>query len=106
MSAEGWILMVGLRVLDIGLLAAWLVWFFRLRDDDDGDDGPGGGPGSKPGDGSGPRGPGVRLPQGGRRIRDHGGSPGWRPSRRPARRSPAPLPARVRKPRPYVPAHR
>ena len=30
--------MVGLRVFDVGALIVWLVWFFRLRDDD-GDDG-------------------------------------------------------------------
>ena len=38
--------MVGFRVFDVGLLILWLVWFFRLRDDEDdetGDDGPGGG---------------------------------------------------------------
>ena len=36
--------MVGLRVFDIGALIVWLIWFFRLRDDDDdGDDGRGGG---------------------------------------------------------------
>ena len=27
--------MVGFRVFDVGLLIVWLVWFFRLRDDDD-----------------------------------------------------------------------
>jgi len=27
--------MVGLRVFDVGALIVWLVWFFRLRDDDD-----------------------------------------------------------------------
>jgi hypothetical protein len=39
-SLEGWIFMVGLRVFDVGALVVWLVWFFRLRDDqdDDGDD--------------------------------------------------------------------
>ena len=26
--------MVGFRVFDVGLLIVWLVWFFRLRDDD------------------------------------------------------------------------
>lgn len=107
MSAEGWILLVGLRVLDLGLLAAWLVWFFRLRDDDDGDDGgPGGGPGPEPSDDSGPSGPGLMVPHGGRRIRDHGGSPGWRRPRVPARPAPGPLPARVRTPRPPTPVHR
>ena len=40
--------MVGLRVFDIGALVVWLVWFFKLRDDED-DEG-GGGPG-----GPGPR---------------------------------------------------
>ena len=30
--------MVGLRVFDVGLLLVWLVWFFRLRDDDDSSD--------------------------------------------------------------------
>jgi hypothetical protein len=99
--------MVGLRVLDLGLLAAWLVWFFRMRDDDSDDEGPGGGgPGPEPSDDSGPRGPGVRLPQSGRRARDHAARPAWRPSRRPARRIPGPLPARVRRPRAPVPAHR
>ena len=35
--------MVGFRIFDVGLLVVWLVWFFRLRDDDDSadDDGPG-----------------------------------------------------------------
>ena len=39
-TLEGWIFMVGLRVFDVGALVVWLVWFFRLRDDedDDGDD--------------------------------------------------------------------
>ncbi len=30
--------MVGFRVLDVGLLGAWLFWFFRRVLDDDGDD--------------------------------------------------------------------
>ncbi len=106
MSVEGWILMVGLRVLDLGLLAVWLVWFFRMRDDDSDDDGPGGGgPDTDPPDDSGPRGPGVTLPHGDRRVRDHGGTPAWRPSRRPSRPAPGPLPARVRRPRAPVPVH-
>ena len=59
MTLEGWIFMVGLRVFDVGALIVWLVWFFRLRDDDsdDGDDFRGGAdepedpgpPGGKPG---------------------------------------------------------
>ena len=28
--------MVGFRVFDVGLLVLWLVWFFRLRNDDAG----------------------------------------------------------------------
>ena len=33
--------MVGFRIFDVGLLIVWLVWFFRLRDDDDSaDEGP------------------------------------------------------------------
>ena len=55
--------MVGLRVFDVGALIVWLVWFFRLRDDD-GDDGDDfrGGPGEP--DEPGPKGspPGLRLP--------------------------------------------
>jgi hypothetical protein len=111
-STEGWIFMVGFRVFDVGLLILWLVWFFRLRDDDDdepGDDGPGGGGpdrGPKP---EGPGGGGLRLPLGrfrpGPRCRDHA-----RPRHAPigrggARPLPSPLPARVRKPSSPVPAH-
>ena len=44
--------MVGLRVFDIGALVVWLVWFFKLRDDED-DEGGGGGGG--PGRGTGRR---------------------------------------------------
>ena len=32
--------MVGLRVFDVGGLIVWLVWFFRLREEDDDLDGP------------------------------------------------------------------
>lgn len=39
MSLEGWIFMVGIRVFDVGGLIVWLIWFTRLRDEDDeGDD--------------------------------------------------------------------
>ena len=37
-TLEGWIFMIGLRVFDVGALIVWLVWFFRLRDDDDDSD--------------------------------------------------------------------
>ena len=69
--------MVGLRVFDIGALVLWLVWFFKLRDDED-DEG-GGGPG---GPGRGPDG-GPPLPDAGpwpRRRRDHRGDLGPRKS--------------------------
>jgi hypothetical protein len=109
-STEGWIFMVGFRVFDVGLLIVWLVWFFRLRDDDDpsDDEGPGGGgpdpsPDDDPGDG------GLRLPLGrwspGRRARDHG-RPARTPRRRGAEPLPNPLPARVRQPAGPAPAHR
>jgi hypothetical protein len=105
--------MVGFRVFDVGLLIVWLIWFFRLRDDEDespGDDGGGGG-GPDPRPGRGPGGDGLRFPLGrvpiGKgRLRDH------RPPRHPVRRRgaeppvPQPLPARVRRPRTPAPAHR
>jgi hypothetical protein len=101
MSLEGWIFMVGLRVFDVGGLIIWLVWFFRLRDDDDGpdDDGPGGsGPEEPEAPDLGPAG-GLPLPLPDarpwpRRRRDHEGD-----------REPAPVPRRTRSPAP-VPAHR
>ena len=61
--------MVGFRVFDVGLLIVWLVWFFRLRDDEDdaaeegGGDGGGGSPKPKP-PRSGPGPGGLRLPLG------------------------------------------
>lgn len=98
--------MVGLRVFDIGALIVWLVWFYKLRDDDDGSDGddfrrdddreP---PAPQPP--AGP--PGLALPKPDAdpwpsRRRDHGGdrAPATAPSRRlpvparsPARRVPS-----------------
>jgi hypothetical protein len=110
-STEGWIFMVGFRIFDVGLLIVWLVWFFRLRDDDDPseDEGPGGG-GPEPTPGGGPGGGGLRLPlgpaaQGGPRRREHGGLPRL-PRRRGAEPIPGPVPARVRQPRTPAPAHR
>jgi len=101
--------MVGFRVFDVGLLIVWLVWFFRMRDDEvdppDDDGGGGGGGGPKPkAPRLGPGGGGLRLPLG--RWPMGKGRPrnGRRPSRSPERRRhapslPRPLPARVRSPR-------
>ena len=105
--------MVGFRVFDVGLLIVWLIWFFRLRDDEDdsrGDDGGGGGgPEPRP-EGDGPKGGGIRLPTGrwgsGERVRDHRPShPRLRP-RGAEPPVPRPLPARVRRPTSPVPVHR
>ncbi len=111
MTTEGWIFMVGFRVFDVGLLIVWLVWFFRLRDDDDrpDDDGPGGG-GPEPHPDRGPGGGGLakplgKLSQGGWRNRDHRPP---RPHLRPRGAEPFPrtAPTRIRRPRTPVPAHR
>src|SRR6185312_10371199 len=91
--------MVGLRVFDIGALIVWLVWFFRLRDDDDGgDDFRGGSDGDTPAP-EGPRGPGglqLPLPDSApwhsRRRDHHGDLDTPAPSRR---RAPEPVPARA-----------
>ena len=110
-TTEGWIFMVGFRIFDVGLLIVWLVWFFKLRDDDDpsDDEGPGGG-GNDPRPEDGPGGGGLgkpigRLKQGTWRSRGH-----RPPQRRTRVRGPQPLPgpspARIRRPRPPVPAHR
>lgn len=103
--------MVGFRVFDVGLLIVWLVWFFRLRDDEDPseDDGPGGGGGPQPKPRKGPGGGGLRMPIGwadqGRRLRDHARPAGWARKRGPEPLSPA-LPARIRQPQAPTPAHR
>ncbi|HEX4692568.1 MAG TPA: hypothetical protein VH276_17850 [Solirubrobacteraceae bacterium] len=101
MTLEGWIFMVGLRVFDIGALIVWLVWFFRLReDDDDGDDfrrDDGGSPEPEPTP-SGPGGLQLPLPDAEpwptRRRGDHGGDlvPGHALTRR---GRPKPVPARA-----------
>ena len=39
MSLEGWIFMVGLRVVDLGALVVWMVWFYRQCDKDDDESG-------------------------------------------------------------------
>ena len=97
--------MVGLRVFDVGALVVWLVWFFKLRDDDDEDDAGGdSGPGGNMPRPDPPRGPqgGLELPRPDAdpwpaRRRDHAGDvPGATP---PARRTPAPSRPR-RAPRP------
>lgn len=94
MSTAGWIFIVGFRVIDLGALVVWLVWFFRLRDDPDerDDHGHGGGPDLPDGPESGPRGPALDLPLPDAapwptRLRDHGGVPA--PSARP--RQPEPV---------------
>jgi len=109
-TTEGWIFMVGFRVFDVGLLILWLVWFFRLRDDEDDstDDGPGGGGPDAPKD-DGPGGGGIKLPLGpwglGRgRVRDHSRRPGV--DRRRDHEPRVPSPARVRRPSSPVPTHR
>src|SRR3954453_3802568 len=107
MTAQGWVAMVGVRVIDVALLVGWLVWFLRMRDEED-DTGGGsdGGGGPRPStDPPSPGGPRLVLPlpdaapwRG--RLREH--SPGAprhafarrgtpvRPSRAP-RRAPAHL---------------
>jgi len=35
MSLEAWIFMVGFRVVDLGALVVWLVWFYRQCDKED-----------------------------------------------------------------------
>ncbi len=91
--------MVGLRVFDVGALIVWLVWFFRLRDDDgdDGDDGRGG-PGEP--DEPGPKGspPGLPLPDAKPwpvRRRDHLGGVSGRSEPQRRRGIPHPVPARA-----------
>jgi hypothetical protein len=100
MTLEGWIFMVGLRVFDVGALILWLVWFFRLRDDEDGgdDDGRGDGGSRKP-DPASPGPGGLRLPLPDAdpwpvRRRDHGGDRAGEPLS-PRRGVPEPVPARA-----------
>jgi hypothetical protein len=107
-STEGWIFMVGFRVFDVGLLVAWLVWFFRLRDDGDDpaddDDQGGGGPDRGHDPGSGPSGKGARLPARWR-VRDHA-RPRFRAGERRPAPERAPVPSRVRLPAVPHPARR
>ena len=100
--------MVGFRVFDVGLLVVWLVWFFRLRDDetDPPEEGGGGGGGSpRPtSPKAGPGGGGLKLPVGRWPAGKDRARDGHRPPRTPHRRRhapslPTPLPARVRSPR-------
>ena len=104
MTLQGWIFMVGLRVFDVGALIVWLVWFFRLRDDED-DDGPGddfrGGGEDDPRPPGGPGGDGIPLPDAApwpRRRRDHAGD--QPPATAPDRRVPV-RPEREREPARY-----
>jgi hypothetical protein len=99
-TLEGWIFMIGLRVFDVGALIVWLVWFFRLRDDDDSDDDFRGGDGNAP-EPDEPQGPsgGLHIPLGSSRPwptrrRDHHGD--LQPSPASSRRGvPHPVPARA-----------
>jgi hypothetical protein len=99
-TLEGWIFMIGLRVFDVGALIVWLVWFFRLRDDDDDSDDGRGGDGNAP-EPDRPKGPsgGLRIPLANSRPwptrrRDHLGD--LRPAPDSARRGiPHPVPARA-----------
>ncbi len=93
--------MIGLRVFDVGALIVWLIWFFRLRDDD-GDDGDDfrGGPGQP--DEPEPRGspPGLRVPLPDAkpwpvRRRDHRGGVSGPAEPSPRRGIPHPVPARA-----------
>lgn len=102
--------MVGLRVFDVGALIVWLVWFFKLRDDDDDDPSDGddfrGGDDREPREPPSPVGPpDLELPKPDAdpwpaRRRDHGGD--RRPASAPAR--PPAIPRRV--PARRVPAQR
>jgi hypothetical protein len=99
-TLEGWIFMIGLRVFDVGALIVWLVWFFRLRDDDDDSDDGRGGDGNAP-QPERPKGPsgGLRIPLANSRPwptrrRDHRGD--LDPTPGSARRGiPHPVPARA-----------
>jgi hypothetical protein len=77
-TTQGWVVMVGVRVLDVALLIGWLLWFLRLRDDGDDTGGPGGGGGTGPSsDPPSPGGPRFELPLPDTRpwptrLRDHG----------------------------------
>ena len=100
-TLEGWIFMVGLRVFDVGALVVWLVWFFRLRDDD-GDDGDDFRGGADEPDDPDPRGspPGLRIPLPDAapwpvRRRDHLGGVEHRPEPQRRRGVPQPVPARA-----------
>lgn len=101
--------MVGLRVFDVGALIVWLVWFFKLRDEDD--DEPTDGEDRRDGGSERPE-PPPKLPGGPpdlvlpkpdaepwpHRRRDHGGDqpPATRPVRRVPERQPARAPAQRR----------
>jgi hypothetical protein len=101
MTTQGWVAMVGVRVLDVALLICWLVWFLRMQEGgDDKGSGPGGGGGPDPSTDPPPRGgPKFALPLPDarpwpRRLRDHG-ERGMRPiharRRAPARRERTPV---------------
>ena len=95
MSLEAWIFLVGFRVIDLGALIVWMVWFYRQCDKDD--DEPGGDDFRRSGDQDveppvpPSRGGGLDIPLPDAapwptRRRDHGDVA---PAARPARRQPA-----------------
>lgn len=78
MSTAGWIFLVGMRVIDLGGMIVWLVWFYRRREDEDdwGWDDPGDDPSPDRPAPPDPGGSGLRvpLPDAGpwpSRVRDH-----------------------------------
>ena len=99
-TLEGWIFMVGLRVFDVGALIVWLVWFFRLREDDDDGDDFRRWDGDEPDPDPAPGGPGgLQLPLPDAqpwptRRRDHTGDAAPKPAH-PRRGVPEPVPARA-----------
>ena len=104
MSLEAWIFLVGFRVVDLGALVVWLVWFYREcdnEDDESDDDDFRHPPDDEPNEPPKPTG-GLDLPLPDatpwrRRRRNHDDDP-W-PLERPARRAPE----RHREPVPSTP---
>lgn len=99
MSTAGWIFLVGMRVFDLGGMIAWLIWYFRHKEEPDDDWRDWEDPGDEPAPDRPsplPSGPGLRaplLPDAGPwsvRVRDHTAARPRPTERRalPARREP------------------